>query len=166
MILKLKMPLITMRLVWLHGVGAGPIGCTGELNMVLDQHTVMKDRKRCAARHLSLGVNIRRSRIRQPTPTQNHRTNYRHYHYIAFHNHLPFNLLNCFQLVVKSDDYFVARFNSRFLTFFQSKLTALYRINRQGWSTEHAISEMTGGGYNFHSIWIDLADWVREAPKF
>jgi protein tyrosine phosphatase (PTP) superfamily phosphohydrolase (DUF442 family) len=45
-------------------------------------------------------------------------------------------------------------------------LTALYRINRQRWSTENAISEMTGGGYNFHAMWIDLADWVREAPEF
>ena len=44
--------------------------------------------------------------------------------------------------------------------------TALYRINRQGWSAEHAITEMTGGGYKFHSMWIDLADWVRNAPKF
>ena len=44
--------------------------------------------------------------------------------------------------------------------------TALYRINRQGWSAEDAISEMTGGGFKFHSMWLSLADWVREAPEF
>ena len=44
--------------------------------------------------------------------------------------------------------------------------TALYRINRQGWSKEEAIREMTGGGYHFHTMWKALADWVREAPEF
>lgn len=43
---------------------------------------------------------------------------------------------------------------------------ALYRINRQGWSTEEAIREMTGGGYRFHTMWKSLADWVRNAPAF
>lgn len=44
--------------------------------------------------------------------------------------------------------------------------TALYRINRQGWSAEQAIAEMTGGGYHFHTLWKSLILWVRNAPKF
>lgn len=44
--------------------------------------------------------------------------------------------------------------------------TALYRINRQGWSKDEAIREMTGGGYHFHRMWKSLIEWVREAPEF
>ncbi|MFC7338025.1 tyrosine-protein phosphatase [Haloferula chungangensis] len=44
--------------------------------------------------------------------------------------------------------------------------TALYRINRQGWSKDDAIEEMTGGGYHFHTMWKSLVEWVREAPEF
>ena len=44
--------------------------------------------------------------------------------------------------------------------------TALYRINRQGWSKDEAIREMTGGGYHFHTMWKSLIEWVREAPEF
>lgn len=44
--------------------------------------------------------------------------------------------------------------------------TALYRINRQSWSKDEAIREMTGGGYHFHTMWKSLIDWVREAPEF
>lgn len=44
--------------------------------------------------------------------------------------------------------------------------TALYRINRQGWSEDEAIREMTGGGYRFHRMWKSLIEWVREAPEF
>ncbi|MEM1084526.1 MAG: tyrosine-protein phosphatase [Verrucomicrobiota bacterium] len=44
--------------------------------------------------------------------------------------------------------------------------TALYRINRQGWSKDEAIREMTGGGYDFHTMWKSLIEWVREAPEF
>lgn len=44
--------------------------------------------------------------------------------------------------------------------------TALYRINRQGWSKDEAIREMTGGGYDFHTMWKSLIDWVRNAPEF
>lgn len=44
--------------------------------------------------------------------------------------------------------------------------TALYRINRQGWSEEEAIREMTGGDFNFHRMHKHLIDWVREAPAF
>ena len=44
--------------------------------------------------------------------------------------------------------------------------TALYRINRQGWTKDEAIREMTGGGYQFHSMWKSLIEWVRNAPAF
>ena len=44
--------------------------------------------------------------------------------------------------------------------------TALYRINRQGWSKDEAIREMTGGGYHFHTMWKNLVDWVHDAPEF
>jgi protein tyrosine phosphatase (PTP) superfamily phosphohydrolase (DUF442 family) len=44
--------------------------------------------------------------------------------------------------------------------------TALYRINRQEWSVEEAIAEMTGGGFHFHTMWDALIPWVREAPSF
>ena len=44
--------------------------------------------------------------------------------------------------------------------------TALYRINRQGWSEDEAIREMTGGGYHFHTMWKSLIEWVRNAPEF
>lgn len=43
---------------------------------------------------------------------------------------------------------------------------ALYRINRQGWTADEAIREMTGGGYHFHRMWKSLIEWVREAPEF
>lgn len=41
---------------------------------------------------------------------------------------------------------------------------ALYRINRQGWTKDEAIREMTGGGYHFHTMWKSLVDWVRDSP--
>jgi protein tyrosine/serine phosphatase len=41
-------------------------------------------------------------------------------------------------------------------------MTALYRIVVEGWTKDDAISEMTEGGYGFHSIWQDLVDYVRE----
>lgn len=44
--------------------------------------------------------------------------------------------------------------------------TALYRINRQGWTQEQAIAEMTGGGYHFHTMWNSLIPWVQNAPPF
>ncbi|MEP4077666.1 fused DSP-PTPase phosphatase/NAD kinase-like protein [Haloferula sp.] len=44
--------------------------------------------------------------------------------------------------------------------------TALYRINRQDWSKDEAIREMTGGGFQFHTMWKSLIEWVREAPEF
>ncbi len=41
-------------------------------------------------------------------------------------------------------------------------MCAIYRIFIQDWSKEDAIEEMTEGGYGFHSIWTNLADFIRE----
>ena len=41
-------------------------------------------------------------------------------------------------------------------------MCAVYRIFVQGWSKENAIEEMTKGGYGFHSIWLNLADFIRK----
>ncbi len=40
-------------------------------------------------------------------------------------------------------------------------MCAMYRIFIQGWSKDAAIEEMTKGGYGFHSIWGNLADFIR-----
>ncbi|MHC4204870.1 MAG: dual specificity protein phosphatase family protein [Planctomycetota bacterium] len=39
---------------------------------------------------------------------------------------------------------------------------AVYRIAVQGWSKGEALSEMTEGGFGFHSIWQNLPDYVRK----
>ncbi len=41
-------------------------------------------------------------------------------------------------------------------------MIALYRIAVQGWSREHAIREMTKGGFGFNEIWVNLPDWIRD----
>ena len=41
-------------------------------------------------------------------------------------------------------------------------MCAVYRIIIQGWSRKDAAQEMTEGGYGFHSIWDNLADYIRE----
>ena len=41
-------------------------------------------------------------------------------------------------------------------------MCAIYRIFIQGWSKQNAIEEMRKGGYGFHSIWGNLADFIRE----
>ncbi|MCJ7773827.1 MAG: dual specificity protein phosphatase family protein, partial [Desulfobacterales bacterium] len=41
-------------------------------------------------------------------------------------------------------------------------MCALYRIAVQGWSKEEAIWEMTKGGYNFHSVFDNLIEWIHE----
>lgn len=41
-------------------------------------------------------------------------------------------------------------------------MCAIYRIFIQDWNKEDAIEEMTKGGYGFHSIWTNLADFIRE----
>ncbi len=40
-------------------------------------------------------------------------------------------------------------------------MCAVYRIAVQGWSKDEAIEEMTKGGFGFHRIWMNLANYVR-----
>ena len=40
--------------------------------------------------------------------------------------------------------------------------TAIYRVIVQDWSREDAVEEMTKGGFGFHDIWDNLADYIRE----
>ncbi|WP_411844918.1 tyrosine-protein phosphatase [Roseibacillus persicicus] len=44
-------------------------------------------------------------------------------------------------------------------------MCAIYRIEKQGWSSSEAIAEMTSGGYGFHRIWHHLPGWVKEGRK-
>lgn len=41
-------------------------------------------------------------------------------------------------------------------------MSALYRIAVEGWTKEEAIEEMTEGGFRFHRIWANLADWIAQ----
>jgi tyrosine-protein phosphatase SIW14 len=41
-------------------------------------------------------------------------------------------------------------------------MCAVYRIFVQGWSKQDAVEEMTKGGYGFHSIWLNLADFISK----
>jgi protein tyrosine/serine phosphatase len=41
-------------------------------------------------------------------------------------------------------------------------MCAIYRVIIQNWSREDAVEEMTQGGYGFHPIWDNLADYIRE----
>jgi protein tyrosine phosphatase (PTP) superfamily phosphohydrolase (DUF442 family) len=41
-------------------------------------------------------------------------------------------------------------------------MCAIYRIAVQDWSKDDAIEEMTKGGFGFHSIWKNLADYIRK----
>jgi len=41
-------------------------------------------------------------------------------------------------------------------------ICAIYRVIIQGWSREDAVEEMTQGGFGFHTIWDNLADYIRE----
>ncbi len=40
-------------------------------------------------------------------------------------------------------------------------VAALYRITRQGWDREEAIREMEQGGFNYHSIWVNIPKFIR-----
>jgi len=40
-------------------------------------------------------------------------------------------------------------------------MCAIYRIAMEGWSKDEAIEEMTKGGFGFHSVWKNLADYIR-----
>ena len=44
-------------------------------------------------------------------------------------------------------------------------MCALYRIAVQGWTKEEAIREMTEGGYNFHAVFGNLPEWIREGCR-
>ena len=39
---------------------------------------------------------------------------------------------------------------------------AIYRIAIEGWSKDEAIAEMTKGGFGYHSIWKNLANYIRK----
>ena len=41
-------------------------------------------------------------------------------------------------------------------------MCAVYRIAVQGWTKDEAIREMTEGGFNFHSVFDNLPEWIRE----
>lgn len=40
-------------------------------------------------------------------------------------------------------------------------MIAIYRIAVQGWKKDDAISEMTGGGYGYHTIWSNLIRYLK-----
>lgn len=40
-------------------------------------------------------------------------------------------------------------------------MCAVYRIAIQGWSREEALKEMTGGGFGFHDVWVNLVPWIE-----
>ena len=44
-------------------------------------------------------------------------------------------------------------------------MCAFYRILRQGWEVEDAISEMKDGGYGYHSVWLNLPRFIRKTAK-
>ena len=41
-------------------------------------------------------------------------------------------------------------------------MCVLYRIAVQGWTKDEAIREMTEGGFNYHSIFGNLPEWIQE----
>ena len=41
-------------------------------------------------------------------------------------------------------------------------MCAIYRIVVQGWSKDEAIAEMTGGGFGFHKIWMNLVGYIKK----
>jgi protein tyrosine/serine phosphatase len=41
-------------------------------------------------------------------------------------------------------------------------MCAMYRVAVQGWSKEEAIKEMTEGGFNFHEVFGNLPEWIRD----
>jgi protein tyrosine phosphatase (PTP) superfamily phosphohydrolase (DUF442 family) len=40
-------------------------------------------------------------------------------------------------------------------------MCAVYRMVFQDWTKEDAIKEMKEGGYNFHSVWVNLEPWIK-----
>ena len=41
-------------------------------------------------------------------------------------------------------------------------MCALYRVAVQGWSKEDALREMTGGGFGYHKVWVNLPSWFKD----
>ena len=41
-------------------------------------------------------------------------------------------------------------------------MCAIYRVAVQGWAKDEAIDEMTKGGFEFHSMWQNLIDYIRK----
>lgn len=41
-------------------------------------------------------------------------------------------------------------------------MSALYRIAVQGWTKDEAVREMTKGGFNFHTVFGNLAEWIQK----
>ena len=41
-------------------------------------------------------------------------------------------------------------------------MCALYRVAVQGWSKEDALREMTGGGFGYHTVWVNLPAWFKD----
>ena len=41
-------------------------------------------------------------------------------------------------------------------------MCAIYRVIEQNWTRQDAVEEMTKGGFGFHSIWTNLADYVKK----
>lgn len=41
-------------------------------------------------------------------------------------------------------------------------MCAVYRMVFENWSKEDALKEMKEGGYNFHSVWINLEPWIKK----
>ena len=42
-------------------------------------------------------------------------------------------------------------------------MSAMYRILEQGWTVDDALTELTAGGYGYHSIWTNILRYVRSA---
>src|SRR5262245_29643445 len=42
-------------------------------------------------------------------------------------------------------------------------MSAMYRVIEQNWSPEDALIELTEGGYGYHSIWRNIARYVKMA---
>jgi protein tyrosine phosphatase (PTP) superfamily phosphohydrolase (DUF442 family) len=40
-------------------------------------------------------------------------------------------------------------------------MVAIYRVAVQGWTPDEAAAEMTDGGFGFHPVWGNLAEYVR-----
>lgn len=44
-------------------------------------------------------------------------------------------------------------------------MIAIYRVVKEGWTADEAVKELTEGGYNYHSVWKHLPDYVRKTAE-